>query len=163
MADLKTNWRPGEAGVTDAVNAGAAKVNDLAHLTASGRLSEDGLNATIADYQAPTIDLGDQSGSVDLSSYFGYVIDMTLTGSVTIPAAGRPTVPVGVSGVTVLRVQQDATGGRTFIVEGARTRGGMPPLIAAGAGEVSLLSLVKAGPDWWLIETVSGGSVPAGW
>lgn len=121
------------------------------------------LLAAISDYQAPTINLGNKSGSVNLSSYFGYVIDMTLTGSVTIPAAGRPTVPAGVSGATVLRVQQDATGGRSLIVEGARTRGGVPPMISAGPGEVSLLSLVKAGSDWWLIETVSGGSVPAGW
>lgn len=114
-------------------------------------------------YQAPTVNLGNKSGSVSLSSYFGYIVSITLTGSVTIPSSGRPTVPTGISGATVLRLQQDATGSRTFMVEGARTRGGMPTLIAAGPNEVSLLSLVRAGSDWWLIENVSGGAVPSGW
>lgn len=48
MADLKTNWVPGDSGLSGAVNAAAAKVNALDALTATGRLSEAELSASIA-------------------------------------------------------------------------------------------------------------------
>lgn len=113
---------------------------------------------------SPMVDLGSRSGALDLSAVpAGAVVKVTLTGSVTIPASGRPPVSADVAVSVVLRLQQDGTGGRGIIAEGMRTPGGVPVSIASGPGAVSLVTLVWTSEEWWLVDTATYGAVPAGW
>lgn len=110
------------------------------------------------------VNLGNRAGSVSLSGVpLGSIVSITLTGSITIPSSGRPGVPAGSVGSVILRLQQDATGGRSIIAEGAKTASGMPLEIAQSPGEVSLVELLWTGFDWWLIGTAPYGAVPPGW
>lgn len=113
---------------------------------------------------SPVVDLGARSGALSLSTVpLGSIVKVTLSGSVTIPASGRPHATGAAAGSLVLRVQQDATGGRGIIAEGVQTPGGVPLAIASGPGQVSLVTLLWTSVDWWLIDTAAYGAVPAGW
>lgn len=164
------NW--GEP-LNTAINA----INDEVILTTStltgGRLSPASVETTIDSRIgtlsglpgiSPLINLGNKTGALDLSPYrIGQFARVTMTGSLTVAASGRPIVPADTAGSFVLRLQQDSTGGRSFVAEGMRTAYGLPTQIATQPNAVSIVSLVWSGAEWWLIDTAPLGIVPVGW
>lgn len=126
---------------------------------------------TVAKLRGPdgdigaTVALGNVTGSLDLSVSVpvlaSQIVSMTLTGNTTITALPAP--PVGMGGTVTLRITQDATGGRTLAVTGARCAYGVAPLLSTAAGAVDLWHLLYDGIDWWCLPSATAGAVPAGW
>lgn len=85
---------------------------------------------------------------------------VTLTGNTTLTL---PTPPSNVSGTITLVVKQDATGGRTLKVVGARTSYGVAPALTGTANAVDIVHLLWDGEAWTCLVGATNTSVPTGW
>lgn len=141
VADLNTNWLPGEPGIANAINQHAALLTDLDELTTAGRLSESGLDAKTDEAVASktegagltlwkrspartlTFYDADASGAVDASAAWASAMaDIPAGGTLSIPEGKfllpsvdvtRPDVHVEGPGTVKGRVTYGALGGNT--------------------------------------------------
>jgi hypothetical protein len=112
---------------------------------------QDDISTVAASGSAETLDLAD-----------GNWHDLTLTADCTITLTGA-TAGVGCSMLVLLR--QDGTGGRTVTWPGSVSwPGGAAPVLADGAGDVTLVSLLTldGGTNWFGAFPGSGGGNDAG-
>lgn len=98
---LKSNWEPGDSGLSDWMNEAAQDVNGLASLTSSGRLSETALNTAIAD-QIAQADVGSNVRLDALAA--GQRLRATLAGNESEPAAATLGAITAVTATSVVSI-----------------------------------------------------------
>lgn len=125
-----------------------------------GPLGPKGDTGVMGD-TTPVVTTTSWTGTVSvLASWLPSVRHVTLTGNVTLT---MPTPPALISGTITLMLKQDATGGRTVTVRGARTSHGVAPVHTGTANTTDIWHLLWDGQGWTVLVGATSLSVPTGW
>lgn len=103
---------------------------------------------------------GSWSGTVTLADVAPITHVRTLAGNVTLKLAAPS---AGAAFTVTLVLRQDATGGRTLIVQGAGAPYGMPVTLSTAANALDVVHLLWTGDQWVAIPGAASVAVPSGW
>jgi hypothetical protein len=107
-----------------------------------------GLLSNGGTYSTPQA-LGSVSGSVTCDTSAGNECDMTLTGNVTSFTLQNSATPNAGQRV-ILKITQDATGGRTFAwPSNAKFPGGTPPTVTPTANKTDIFTFISNGTNFY--------------
>lgn len=120
-------------------------------LTGAGNVVQQ---VQLKNYTETGFAVGNSGTSTQLSFANGTYQAVTLNGNCTFSFTGLPSANNGAS--LILKLTQDATGGRTASFPGVKWSGGSAPTVTASAGAISILSFSVFGDGGTIYGNVAG-------